>query len=564
MKRCAQCGRDYNDDSMSFCLDDGSELLFGPAQPQEPDEPQTAILHETSPSSEAVTREQLPITKDPVVLPTSGTEAPKKAFDKRLIAVPVVAVIITLGIFAGYRYFSSPVKQIESIAVMPFANDSGNADAEYLSDGMTETLINSLSQIPNLGVKARSSVFRYKGKEFDPKKIAAELNVQAILTGRIAQRGEQITLNLELIDAQTENILWGNKYERRSSDLISLQSEIARDVSGNLKSKLSGAQEAQVTKSHTADPEALQLYLQGQFYRHKGGRTNVLHATDYFNKAIEKDPNYALAYAGLSLNYRSYGLYNIAPPAEFMPKAKAAAMRALELDDTLPQAHVAVGKSGAGNAEQEYRRAIELNPNYAEAHDALCISLTYRKRFDDAIAECKKAQELDPLSSIVTTDLGAAYAFARRPDEAIEIFRRAHEMDPTLFVPLGYLGFAQTLKGQYAEAITTFRKAIDVSDGSPNAKSHLAYALAKAGQRDEALKLIDELKRQAAHEHIASFHFAVPYIGLGDKDEAFFWLGKGVAEQGIDATDLDVHPWFDDLRSDPRFTALLQRVNLPE
>jgi Flp pilus assembly protein TadD len=429
---------------------------------------------------------------------------------------------------------------------------------------MTETLINSLSQIPNLSVKARSSVFRYKGKEFDPKKIAAELNVQAILTGRIVQRGEQMTLNLELLDAQTENILWGNKYERKSSDLVSLQREIARDVSGKLKSKLSGVEEAKVTKTHTADPEALQLYLQGQFYSHKGSRSNVLRATDHFNKAIEKDANYALAYAGLALNYRSYGFYNIAPPADYKPKAKAAAMHALELDDSLAEAHVALGALGADNAEQEFRRAIELNPNYAEAHDALCVSLTYQKRFDDAIAECKKAQDLDPSSSIVTTDLGVAYAYARRPDEAIETFRRAHEMDPSLFVPLGYLGFAQTLKGQYTDAIATFRKAIEVSDGSPNAKSHLAYALAKAGQRDEALKLVDELKRQAAHQHIASFHFAIPYIGLGDKDEAFFWIGKGVDEQSIGVAELDVHPWFDDLRSDPRFTALLERMNLPE
>ncbi len=564
MKRCAQCGRNYNDDSMNFCLDDGSELLFGPARSQEFDEPPTAILHEISPSSEAATREQLPTPEQPAVLPSVADQVPDKRFDNRLIAAVVVAVVVALGVFVGYRSFSSPVRQIDSIAVMPFVNDSGNADVEYLSDGMTETLINSLSQIPNLSVKARSSVFRYKGKEFDPIKIAAELKVQAILTGRIVERDGRMTLNLELIDAQTENSLWGNRYERRSSEIVSLQSEIARDVSGKLKSRLSGTDEAKVTKTHTANPEALQLYLQGQFYSHKGGRSNVLRATDYFNKAIEKDANYALAYAGLALNYRLYDLYSIAPPADYRPKGKAAALRALELDDSLAEAHVALGKSGADNPEQEFRRAIELNPNYAVAHDALCVSLTFQKRFDDAIAECKKAKDLDPSSSIVTTDLGVAYAFARRPDEAIEVFRRAHEMDPSLFVPLGYLGFAQTLKGQYPEAIATFRRAMEVSDGSPNAKSHLAFALAKAGQRDEALKLVEELKRQAAHEHIASFHFAVPYIGLGNKDEAFFWLGKGVDEQSIGYAELEVHPWYDDLRSDPRFTALQKRMNLPE
>ena len=561
MKTCPKCSREY-DLSMSFCLDDGAELLYGPASVTE-SEPATAILSDDRISSEQATRT---FDSDPVTAVSAvGRTAPIASTRNSVIAGVVGVVLVTALGLGGYLYYGrGSGKQIDSIAVMPFVNESGNADVEYLSDGMTETLINSLSQVPNLSVKARSSVFRYKGKEFDPKKIAAELNVQAILTGRIVQRGEQMTLNLELINAQTENILWGNKYERKSSDLVSLQREIARDVSGKLKSKLSRAEEAKVTKTHTADPEALQQYLQGQFYRYKGGRNNVLRATDYFNKAIEIDPNYALAYAGLASNYSSYGLYNIAPPTDYTPKAKAAATRALELDDSLAEAHVALGKSGADNAEQEFRRAIELNPSYAEAHDALCTFLTYQKRFDDAITEGKKAQELDPSSSIVTTNLGRTYAFARRPDEAIEMFRRAHEMEPTLFVPLGYLGFAQTLKGQYTEAITTFRKAIEVSDGSPNAKSHLAYALAKAGQRDEALKLVDELKRQAAHEHIASFHFAVPYIGLGDKDEAFFWLGKGIAEHSIGFDELNVHPWFDDLRSDPRFEALLKRLNLPD
>ncbi|MEP7149006.1 MAG: tetratricopeptide repeat protein, partial [Acidobacteriota bacterium] len=305
-------------------------------------------------------------------------------------------------------------------------------------------------------------------------------------------------------------------------------------------------------KTHTADPEALQLYLQGQFHRNKGGRNNVLRAADYFDKAIEKDPNYALAYAGLALNYTSYDLYNLVPDWQ---KASAAAKRALELDDSLAEAHLAAG---------HFRRAIELNPDYADAHVGLCINLTMTKHFDEGITECSKAHELDPSSVLVTMRLGVAYFFARRPDEAIEMFTRSHEMDPTLWVPLGYLGGALTLKGQYTEAAATFRKAIEVSDGSPNAKSHLAYALAKAGQRREALKMIDELKRQGAREHINSFHFAVPYIGLGNKDEAFFWLGKGVDEQSIGFTELDVHPWFDELRSDPRFTALLKRVKPPE
>jgi serine/threonine-protein kinase len=480
---------------------------------------------------------------------------------------PVMAAlgVILLGSIGLGGYFWRPrtgaSNEIRSVAVMPFVNETGDPQAEYLSDGMTDTLISSLSELPNIRIKARTSVFRYKGKEIDPKLVGNELGVQAIIIGRVAQRDGRTNVLLEVIDTESEDVIFSTKYDKVQSALVTLQSDIARDVSRKLKSKLSGAEEAKVTKTHTADPAALQLYLQGQFYRHKGGRSNVLRATDYFDKAIEKDANYALAYAGLALNYGSYGLYNIAPRAEYEPKAKAAAIRAVELDDSLAEAHVASGKF-VGHAEQEFRRAIELSPNNAEAHDALCSRLTSQKRFDEAITEGKKAQELDPLSSIIATNLGASYAFARRPDEAIEVLRRAHDMDPTLFLPLGYLGFAQTLKGQYTEAIATFRKAMEVSDGSPNAKSHLAYALARAGQRHEALKLLDELKHQAAHEYISSFHFAVPYIGLGNKDEAFFWLEKGVAEQSIG--NLDFHPWFDDLRSDPRFTALLKRVKPPE
>ncbi|HKX84181.1 MAG TPA: tetratricopeptide repeat protein, partial [Pyrinomonadaceae bacterium] len=462
-----------------------------------------------------------------------------------------LAVMVLGGAYLGFQYFAPTGRQIESIAVMPFVNESGNPDVEYLSDGMTDTLIGSLSELPNVKVKARTSVFRYKGKEIDPKTIGRELGVQAIVNGRVAQRDGRTSVSLEVVDTQTEDVIFSTSYNKPQSELVTLQSDIARDVSGKLKSKLSGAEEARVTKTHTADPEALQLYLQGQFYRHKGGRSNVLQATNYFNKAIEKDPNYALAYAGLALNYGSYDLYNLVPDWQ---KASAAAKRALELDDSLAEAHLAA---------RDFRRAIELNPDYADAHVAACIHLTMTRRFDEGISECRKAQELDPSSAVIATRLGAAYFFARRPDEAIEILTRAYELDPTFWGSLGYLGGAQTLKGQYTEAADTWRKAIEITDGSPNTKSHLAYALAKAGQRDEALKLVDELKRQAEREHISSFHFAIPYIGLGDKDEAFFWLGKGVDDRSIGFSNLDVHPWFDELRSDPRFTALLNRVKPP-
>ena len=273
---------------------------------------------------------------------------------RRGIAIGL-AILLLAAAGAGVWFLSNRpanLTNIESIAVMPFVNETGDPQVEYLSDGMTDTLISSLSELPNIKVKARTSVFRYKGKEIDPKVVGKELGVQAIVNGRVAQRDGRTSVLLEVVDTETEDVIFSTKYDKPQSELVTLQSDIARDVSGKLKSKLSGAEEAKVTKTYTADPEALQLYLQGQFYRHKGGRNNVLRATDYFNKAIEKDPNYALAYAGLASNYSSYGLYNIAPPADYRPKAKAAAMRALELDDSLAEAHVAsgtfVGNRGTG------------------------------------------------------------------------------------------------------------------------------------------------------------------------------------------------------------------------
>jgi len=352
MKRCPKCRRDYYDETLLYCLDDGNALLDGPASV---DEPATAIFSEPSASaggqlSEAPTRPQIHTTaaeaeprgslgdyskeKQRISAHRAATPQGKVGSSRRLFAVAGIVALVLVGGFFGYRYFA-PTKQIESIAVMPFVNESGDADVEYLSDGMTETLINSLSQIPNLSVKARSSVFRYKGKEFDPKKIAAELNVQAILTGRIVQHGEQMTLNLELIDAQTENVLWGNKYDRKSSDLVSLQREIARDVSGKLKANISGIEAAKVEKNYTTNPEAYQLYLKGKFFWNKRTGNDLKEAAEFYRQAIEKDPNYALAFSGLAETYVLFGGHDVAPADDSMPLAKAAALRALEIDDSL-------------------------------------------------------------------------------------------------------------------------------------------------------------------------------------------------------------------------------------
>ena len=540
----------------------------------------TDIERSVAPSSSSTTNSAPGSTSDALRTQSTPSVSRQTASSAEYIVVGVkqnkfaaaIVVLAFLGAAIGIGvYLRTPASQvaIESIAVMPFVNESGNADVEYLSDGMTETLINSLSQIANLSVKARSSVFRYKGKEIDPKKIAAELNVQAILTGRVIQRGDQLTLNLELIDAKTENILWGNRYERKSSDLVSLQSEIARDVSSRLKSKLSGGDVAKVEKTYTTNPEAYQLYLKGKFSWNKRTGESLKQAAELYRQAIEKDPNYALAYSGLAETYVLFSSYDVAPAHDSMPQAKAAALRALEIDDSLAEAHTALGfylfhyEWDWAGAEKEYRRAIELKPNYATAHHWLGADLSNVKRFDDGLVELRRAEELDPLSPIIGTNLGDTLVYARRYDEAIAQYKRTLIRNPTFAYAHTALGWAYGLSGRYPEAIAETRAAIELNKGS-STKGYLGLWLTKSGKRDEALELLSELKQETTRGYVQSYTFALIYIGLGDKEEALNRLEKQMLDRSETATAYAIAPELDDLRSEPRFKAMLKRMHLPD
>jgi TolB-like protein/Tfp pilus assembly protein PilF len=564
MKRCAQCGRDYNDDSLSFCLDDGSELLFGPAT----DEPATAILSAERISSEQATRT---FEKDSLSGAKSLAVGQHTASTKNSIIAGIVGVVLitALGVGSYFYYGRGSSRQIDSIAVMPFINESGNSAADYLSDGMTETLINSLSQIPNLNVKARSSVFRYKGKEVDLKQAAAELGVQAILTGRLAQQGNRLILSVELIDGQNENAIWGNKYDRTSSDLVSLQSEVARDVSRKLKAQLSGEQLERVEKAYTADPEAYQLYLKGKFYWNKRTGEALKQAVVFYQQAIEKDPNYALAYAGLAETYVLFSSYDVAPADDSMPPAKAAALRALEIDDSLAEAHTALGfylsnyEWDRAGSEREYRRAIELKPNYSTAHHWFGADLSNVRRFDESLAELKRAQELDPLSRIIGTNLGDTLTHARKYDEAIAQYKRVLARDPKFAYAYVAQGRAYGLKGMYHEAIAETLTSMQLREGS-SAKGYLGLWLARSGKREEVIKLLGELKQEQSRNYVQSYTFALIYIGLGDKEEALNHLEKHVSNRAETANTYATAPELDDLRGEPRFKEMLKRMNLPE
>ncbi|HJU91415.1 MAG TPA: protein kinase [Pyrinomonadaceae bacterium] len=503
---------------------------------------------------------------------TSSLEYAVTQVKSHKLVTAIVAVVLLAGVAAGgyFAFFSkgSSAGQISSIAVMPFVNEGGKAELEYLADGMTDTLISSLSQVPNLSVKARSSVFRYKGKETDPQTIAKELNVQAILNGRIAQRGDQLTLTLELVDPQSENVLWSEQYTRKESDIVALQSEVARSVSTKLRSRLSGPEAEKVAKTYTANPEAYQFYLKGLFHWNKRTAESLKTAIDFFNQAIAKDPNYAQAYAGLGMTYVLLPEYSAGKPEEAMPKGKAAARKALDLDDTLPEAHAALAmvlfkfERNVPESEREFLRAIELNPNFATAHQWYAgATLVATGRFDRAIAEGRRAVELDPMALIPNVELAAVYSYARRHDEAIAQLRRVIDMDPDWYLAHMLLCVVYGYKGQFAEAIAEGEKARRLND-DPAVLGYLAQSLALSGKREEAMKIVAQLHEVSKQRYVPAFSFGIVYAALGDKDQALQWMERCLQDSAWEITLIKVDPAFDNLRSDPRFNDLVKRVGI--
>ncbi|MBK8466408.1 MAG: tetratricopeptide repeat protein [Chloracidobacterium sp.] len=577
MKRCPECRRDYYDDTLLYCLDDGNELLEGPTTGSAGDEPVTAIFHSTASSDDAPTRAQIHTTEQTAVLPSGIADIPKtKAFDKRLFLALVLLAVIVLGGFFGYRYVT-PGKQIESIAVMPFINESGNADVEYLSDGMTETLIGNLTQLPNLNVKARSSVFRYKGKETDAKTIGKELNVQAILNGRVAQRGDQLTLSLELVDVQTENAIWSQRYDRKQADLVSLQSEIARDVSSKLKSRLSGAEVASVEKNYTANSEAYQLYLQGRYQWNKREAKAFDKAVEFFKQAIEKDPNYALAYSGLADTYSLFPAYGYSRPKDYMPQAKQAALKALELDPNLAEAHASLGEAifyydyDWAGAEKAFKRAIELNPKYATAHQWYAELLDGAGKHDDAIREISKAVELDPFSKIINQQMVQILTVAKRFDEALMQNKKVNELFPD------EIGFRYTnatiyeAQGKYSQAFEEYILVGKAARAKPEEIQEAKDMYEKGGwdglvknREEEKLKSLNDQQAKDKNAYVQAIEFANSYAYLKDKDKTIEYLNKAYDERSMGVLYLKVSFIWDFVRDDARFKELVKRVGIPE
>ncbi|MCA1622912.1 MAG: protein kinase [Acidobacteria bacterium] len=501
--------------------------------------------------------------------PTSSAEYVVSEARKHKLGFVVAAVILLLAIGGlGVWYFGNRplnTKQIESIAVMPFINESGNADTEYLSDGMTETLIGSLSQLPNLNVKARSSVFRYKGKDADVKTIGKELNVQAILNGRVTQRSDQLTLSLELVDAQTENVIWSERYNRKQADLVSLQSEIARDVSSKLKTKLSGADEQRLAKNYTANAESYQLYLQGRFFWNKRTVKDIRKSIEYFQQAVALDPNYTLAYTGLADAHTVLPTYGGAPSREVLPKAREAALKALSLDDQLAESHISLGMIlnyydyDFAGAEREFRRAIELNPNSAAAHQFYGNLQIHLGRFEEAYSELSRALEIEPLSPLINRFYGLALLYDRRYDESATQLKKTLELDAGFVPAYDTLANVYRAQGKHADSVEAFAKAEEAL-GNHEAAVLMREIFAKGGWQKFLRAMIDQpqLNYRKSRYIVATYH-----AELGEKDKAFAELNKSYEEREFFMIVLKVDPRFDHLRDDPRLQELLRKVGFP-
>ncbi len=568
MKRCPECRRDYYDDTLSYCLSDGTELVYGLS----PDEPATAILHSTAAPGEAPTRAQIQVTDHTAVLPTgTGDVVTTKGFDKRLLLAPIALAVIILGGFFGYRYFTaSDSGQINSIAVLPFENRSGDADTDYLSDGLADSLIYRLSQLPNLKVSPTSSVMRYKGKETDVGKIAKELEVDAVMSGRLSQRGDDLSISVQLIDSRTKKLIWAEQYDRKMSDLLATQREIATTITQKLELKLSG-NETGIAKKYTDNNEAYQLYLRGRHSFAKRTKEEMLRAIEYFKQAVKLDPKFALAYARLSEVYGSMPAYPYLSPREAFPEAKAAAEKALEIDPTLSEAHTFLAYAlviydwNWADGERSFKRALELDPNNFSAHFRYGqIYLLPVGRIDEGISEMTQGLKAEPLDVNMAVALVWADVIRRQNEKALEQMRKIYDLEPNH--PLSRTNLASVLNemSRYDEAIAICEKGLQDNPNHQLLLREVGVAYARAGRRDKAEEIIARYRELEKTQWVPPSRIAAIYGALGEKNKAFAELEKAFEARDWDMHRLNIDEDMRPLRDDPRFKDLLKRMNLPE
>jgi serine/threonine protein kinase/tetratricopeptide (TPR) repeat protein len=485
------------------------------------------------------------------------------------LILPVLLVAATAFVYFTYSTFFPRVKNEDyrSIAVLPFENSGGDAEMEYLSEGISESLINNLSQLSDIKVIARSSSFKYKYNTDNPREIAKTLSVATILTGWVMRRGENLQISVELINGRDNTQIWGEQYSRRADDLLGIQSDISREIADKLHPRLTLSEKKQLVSHETTNSVAYELLLKGRFYRAKGGTESRKKAVEYFNEAITTDPNYALAYAELSFTYRILVGSGSLDPKEFTPKAEAAALKSLELDETLADAHFALAflKMNSwewSQAEFEFKRSIELNPNLARAYIGYAGYLSRMGRHDEAIGEIKLAKELDPLSPIVNGNFGIILYFAGRFEHAIKILQETLEFDPNFSFAHLYLGYNYSAKEMFREAIESYQKAFSLGQETPSNQIYLGAAYAGAGEKAKAREILQKL--ETGESYVSPAELAVLYTALGDREQAFASLEKAFNLHDLQLQYLGTDPAFRSLRDDARFADLLKRIGLPQ
>jgi serine/threonine-protein kinase len=503
---------------------------------------------------------------------TSSAEYIIREIRRHKRGVAAILAAITLLSVAGLAYYfyfarSGSRTAIDSIAVLPFANTSNDPNTEYLSDGISEALINSLTELRQLKVIARSTAFRYKGREVDPQAVGRELNVRAVLMGRVRQMGDTLNIQVDLVDAATGAQLWGEEYERKISDVLSIKQALAREVTEKLRLRLSGDEQRQLTKSDTTNAEAYQFYLKGRYFWNKRTADGIRKAIEQFQQVIERDPNYALGYVGLADCYVLLEQYAGVPTSETLPKARAAADRALQIDDSLAEAHASSAliyqnQWRWAEAEEEFKDAIRLNPNYPTSHHWFSIYFQIKRQFDDYLREIKRAQELDPLSPIISENVAEAYFLKNDLHAAIEQCQRIIELDPRFPLAHRTLGFVYLKQRRYEEATAEFQKAVELSGRESQYLSNLGYHYAKTGRRAEALRILKELEEKYAKRESIGMYLGGVYAGLDDKDQVFAWLERDFQQRNGTLAYMTWWFSFEDLRSDPRYADLVRRMGL--
>ncbi len=583
MKRCPTCNRVESDDQLAFCRVDGTTLIrdslpigseAGTAQlgsASHASEVHTSILPHNTQAN--VNRSTGPTSALPMESPTVATRQLSRSRPKVFIAVAasVVLIIAICAYFIAAKFTGSGKdKNIESIAVLPFENKSGNADSEYLSDGLAESLIYRLSQLSNLKVSPRSSAFRYKGRSIDAEKIGSELGVDAVMSGRLIQRGDDLVISVDLIDVRNKKTLWGEQFERKMSDLLSTQREITSAITDKLQLRLSGNDSKGMTKQYTSNNAAYQLYLQGRYFWNKRSSANLKKATELLKAATEKDPDFALAYAGLADCYVVSYYYVGERPREIMPLAKTYASKAIELDPTLAEPHTTLGFASwvldwdRAAAEKEFLRAIELNPNYPTVHHWYSRYLRGIGRPDDAFREIKRAEELDPLSLVIINNIAENHIDRGDLNAAARECQRMIDLDPNFWAAHQTLGIVLIKQGRYDEALAEAQRSIQLSNRSNASLALFGHVYGRLGRRSEAEAVIKELEKRYTDKQADGRDLTVVYAGLDDKDKAFAWLQKAFEDHSVFLVFLKLEPLMQPLHSDPRWSDLERRVGLSQ